>query len=349
MSARDLVYLHPNGDRAELLVELGSIRVVRAPWSGPTERLTEAGYQDPRRLGRTFERQGYRPLRQEALTRALDRVADEALPHLERLPLPDGPWSRALASRAFVARLSTAERPDVRGLFRYVRARHGRILVLDGTGVSHSRGPLREWLLAIAHADDDLEELVFRSCRFHRDDADAMAAAAVRARRVAFVGGLPRDLTPWTDKARFTLACRPGGAVPEAAIDALEKGLANGVKPLELRIEFARDRPADEDSVQRLVRWLEARPPERLQHLALAGAPANLLLRLARPPLGPRLEAHLGTLRWGGTLRWEGALPDLNQLSGLRRLELRRVPFAREEPPLEVIELAPSEPPICPY
>lgn len=294
MSAQDRVYLHEDGHRVELLVDPGRLHVVELPRFGPARRSERRGFHEPDDIARPFLAKGFRPIREQPVARVLIDIAPDVIDRVERARFADAAWARRLSDRTFVASLAAPlSRRRAWALHRYVRLRHSRQLVLDAAG-EPAREALCGWLEAIAtDGSSALEMLIFRGCRFHRDDRGALDAVAEHATGVAFVGGLPRRLSAFAELDTLALGCRSNdGPVPASALEALAE---SGVAPRTLALELSHD---DTTSVptDALLRWLTSVPPGRIRRLSLAGCAPTLLKELAEAGVAP------DRVRWQGRL-----------------------------------------------
>lgn len=316
MSAQDQVYLRDNGDRVELLVDPGLIHAVEMPHRGPARRVPKHGFEDPTRVGRAYVADGYRPIREQPVARVLVDVAPDAVDRVQRARVGEGEWARRIEKKAFVASLTAPlTRREAWALLRYVRIRHGRILVLDATAAGplnptspRHRQPLRKWLEALAEDDGDpFDEIVFCACRFHRDDMALLEAIVPRAPALGFVGGMPRKLDAFAETETLTIGCRvPEGLVPPAAFDALR---SSGVEPVALSVELGRAQLAPPATSDALLAWIaESR---RLRSLSIAGCAFGFVSRLAECAL-PLERVH-----------WEGRLG----ATSLEAVVARALPF----------------------
>ncbi|MFK7991023.1 MAG: hypothetical protein AB8I08_33695 [Sandaracinaceae bacterium] len=316
MSAQDHVYLHDNGDRVELLVAPGLIHVVEMPYHGPARRVPKHGFEDPKRVGRAYVSEGYQPIREQPVARVLVDVAPDAVDRVQRVHVGEDEWARRVEKKAFVASLTAPlTRREAWALLRYVRMRHGRVLVLDATTVgplnptsSRYRQPLRKWLEAIAEDDGDpFDEILFCACRFHRDDMALLEAIVPRAPAVGFVGGMPRKLDAFAETKKLTIGCRvPEGLVPAAAFDAL---LASGADPVTLSVELGRAQVAPAATADALFAWVAK--SQRMRSLSIAGCALSFLTRLAESTL-PLERVH-----------WEGRV----DAASLERVLAAELPF----------------------
>lgn len=350
MSAQDQVYLHDNGDRVELLVEPGRIHVVEMPYRGPARRVPKPGFQDPKRVGRAYVAEGYRPIREQPVARVLVEVAPDAVDRVRRAHVGEGEWARRIEKKAFVASLTAPlTRREAWALLRHVRMRHGRILVLDATAVGplnptspRHRQPLRKWLEAIAEDDGDpFDEVLFCACRFHRDDMALLEAIVPRAPGVGFVGGMPRKLDAFSATDKLTIGCRvPEGLVPPTAFDALA---ASGVDPVALSVELGRAQVAPQATADALLAWIAG--AGRLRSLFIAGCFFSVLARLAESGLA------LERVHWEGRLEAAALEPVLSEELPFR-LSIGATPgsdrgLAARVP--ETVEFEETGPRVCPW
>ena len=351
MSAQDQVYLRDNGDRVELLVDPGLIHVVEMPYLQPARRVPKHGYLDPDRVARTFLRDGYARVREQPVARVLVDIAPDKVDQVKRAFFSKEEWGRRLSKKTFLATLDQPlSRREAWALLRYVRLRHARVLALDARivsppgGAKSHRQPLRAWLEAIAQDDGDLlDEVVFRDCRFHRDEQALLEAIVPRAPAVGFVGGLPRNLEAFNRVERFTLGCRaPDGLVPP---DVFRATRDSDVDPVSLAIELGRAQLAPRKTADAMLSWLTAKPGRRLRSLSLSGCLLTTVNRLA--------ESGLALER----VRWQGRITGAD----LEALGQREFPFALSITPsprlerglagkvLGTIAIVDSDAPVCPW